>query len=138
MRSWNQVELIGHLTHDPELHKTTKSTSVCGFSVATNRSRVDETGKRSEDTSYHRIISWGPLAEQCAKLLKKGSFVFVSGRLSYRSYTTKDAEKRDVTKIMVNDMVLLDKKTQAPPPTASGGTAEEIYSDEDIPENLPF
>ncbi len=138
MRSWNHVELIGHLTHAPELRKTPKGTSVCGFSVATNRSRVDETGKRTEDTSYHRIIAWGPLAEQCAKLLKKGSFVFVSGRLAYRSYTSKDGEKRDVTEIVANDMLILDKKTQTPLATPSARTAEEIYTEEDLSENLPF
>lgn len=139
-RSWNHIELLGNLTRDPELRKTPKGTSVVGFGMATNWSWTTDTGERTEEPSFHRIIAWGPLAEQCAKYLKKGSHVFVSGRLSYRSFTTKDTdEKRDVTEIIISDMLMLDKKGSAEPVnTPKGRTAEDIYDDGDAGEQIPF
>src|SRR5690242_4656805 len=94
-RNWNHIQLIGNLTHDPELRTTAKGTPICGFRMATNRRFKDAQGTTQEDTAYHRIIAWGVLGDQCATLLKKGSPVFVAGRLSYREYT-KDDEKREV------------------------------------------
>lgn len=137
-RSWNHIELIGNLTHDPELRKTTKGTSVCGFRMATNRRWQDAQGAIQEETAYHRIIAWSTLGEQCAQLLKKGSHVFVSGRLSYREYT-KDDEKRMVTEIVIDDMIMLDKRnTPATPDAALPHHTAPEPAPEDVEEEFPF
>ncbi len=112
-RSWNRIELIGHLTRDPELRKTTQGFSVCGFGLATNRVWVSAKGARQEETSYHRIIAWSQLGDLCAELLKEGSFVFVSGRLSYRTYQ-KDDETRQVAEVIITEMLLLDRRVGRP------------------------
>lgn len=118
---------------------------MCGFSLATNRSRPGADGTRQEETAFHRVIAWGQLAEQCAKLLKRGSCVFVAGRLSYRTYTRDDVQ-RDVTEIVIDDMLLLDKrnsegKDSGERPVAAHATpttAEHIYSADEIAEEVPF
>jgi single-strand DNA-binding protein len=116
---------MGNLTHDPELRKTTKGTSVCGFRLATNRRWQDTQGTLQEDTAYHRIIAWGHLGEHCAKLLKKGSPVFVSGRLNYREYD-KDDEKRTVAEIVIDEMIVLDKRATPSPTPPADALADEI------------
>lgn len=136
-RSWNHVELLGNLIHDPELRKTTKGTSVCAFRIATNRRWQDGQGKIQEDTAYHQILAWGTLAEQCANLLKKGSSVFVSGRISYREYT-KDDEKRQVTEIVIENMILLDKKTTSTPAVDSPTHTAPAQTTEEVSDEIPF
>lgn len=84
-----------------------------------------------------RGASRGPLAEKCAKLLKKGSCVFVSGRLSYRSYT-KDDEKREVAEIVIDKMLLLDKRAASEKVRSTSTTAETIDDDAAIAEDVPF
>lgn len=108
-RSWNRVELIGNLTRDPELRYTPNGAAVCTFGMATNRTYVTE-GERKEDVDFHRLVAWNKLAELCNQLLKKGNKVFISGRLQTRSWEGADGEKRNVTEIVVEDMILLTPK----------------------------
>src|SRR5579859_4688390 len=145
-RSYNRIELIGNLTHDPELRTTPKGTSVCGFSLATDRAWKDEQGEKHEESAFHRIVAWKGLAEQCAKLLRKGRKVFVAGRLNYRSYE-KDGTQVPVAEIIIDDMIVLDDKRvgttaeavpASPSKRAIPETAEQIYSAEDIAEEIPF
>ncbi len=108
-RSWNRVELIGNLTRDPELRFTPQGTAVCTFSIATNRTYVSD-GERKEEADFHRVVSWNKLAELCNQLLKKGNRVFVSGRLQNRSWDGQDGQQRQVTEIVIEDMILLTSK----------------------------
>ncbi len=109
-RSWNRVELIGNLTRDPELRFTPSGAAVCTFGVATNRTYVSD-GERKEEVDFHRLVSWNKLAELCNQLLKKGNRVFVSGRLQTRSWEAQDGQTRNVTEIVLEDMILLTPKT---------------------------
>lgn len=105
-RSWNRVELIGNLTRDPELRYTPNGAAVCTFGVATNRTFVSE-GERREEVDFHRLVAWNKLAELCNQLLKKGHKVFISGRLQTRSWEGADGVQRQVTEIVVEDMIVL-------------------------------
>lgn len=109
-RSWNRVELIGNLTRDPELRFTPTGTAVASFGIATNRVYVSE-GERKEDVDFHKLVAWGKLAELCNQLMKKGSRVFVSGRLQYREWETQDGQKRRDAEIVLEDLILLTPKS---------------------------
>ena len=108
-RSWNRVELIGNLTRDPELRFTPNGAAVCTFGLATNRTYVSE-GEKKEEVDFHRLVSWNKLAELCNQLLKKGTKVFISGRLQTRSWQAQDGTQRQTTEIVVEDMILLTPK----------------------------
>ena len=106
-RSWNRVELIGNLTRDPEMRYTPSGAAVATFSVATNRSYVTE-GERKEETDFHRCVAWNKLAEICNQFMKKGTKVFVSGRLQNRQWEDQQTgQTRYMTEIVLEDMVLL-------------------------------
>jgi len=109
-RSLNKVTLIGNLTRDPELRYTPSGTAVASFSVATNRQWRTESGDTKEDAEFHRIVAWDKLAEICAQLLKKGSKVYVEGRLQTRKWQTKDGLDRTTTEIVISEMMLLDSR----------------------------
>ena len=110
-RSLNKVQLIGNLTRDPELRYTPQGTPVCTFGLATNRSWTSgEGGERNEETEFHRLVAWSKLAEICGQLLKKGRKVYVEGRLQTREWTGQDGQKRNVTEIVMDNMILLDSK----------------------------
>ncbi len=109
-RSWNRVELIGNLTRDPELRYTPNGAAVCTFGLATNRTYVSD-GEKKEEVDFHRLVSWNKLAELCNQLLKKGNKVFISGRLQTRQWEAQDGAQRNVTEIVIEDMILLSPKT---------------------------
>ncbi|MFA5933402.1 MAG: single-stranded DNA-binding protein [Microgenomates group bacterium] len=109
-RSWNRVELIGNLTRDPELRYTPSGTAVATIGLATNRTFTTE-GEKREEVDFHKVIAWGKLAELCNQLMKKGSRVFISGRLQYREWTGQDGNKRRDAEIVLEDMVLLTAKS---------------------------
>jgi single-strand DNA-binding protein len=125
-RSLNKVLLIGNLTRDPELRYTPQGTAVVTFGLATNRTWVTESGERREDTQFHRIVAWNKLAELCQQLLVKGRRVFVEGRLSTRRFVGADGQDRQITEIVIDDMLLLDSRRVGP---------EE--SSEEFPETTP-
>src|SRR5258708_37043444 len=108
-RSWNKAELIGNLTRDPELRYTPSGAAVVTFSIATNRTYVSD-GEKKEEVDFHRIVAWNKLAELCGQLLKKGTRVFVSGRLQNRSWEGQDGQKRQTTEIVIEDMIILTSK----------------------------
>lgn len=106
-RSVNKVILIGNLGKDPELRYAPSGSAVASFSMATSEQWKDQEGNPQEKTSWHNIVVWGKLAEITAEYLKKGRKVYVEGRLQYRDYEGKDGNKRYVTEIVVNDLVML-------------------------------
>ncbi len=124
-RSWNRVELIGNLTRDPELRYTPNGAAVCTFGLATNRSFVSE-GERKEEVDFHKLVAWNKLAELCNQLLKKGLRVFVSGRLQTRSWEGQDGQQRQVTEIVIEDMIVLSPKSD----NGVSATTEEVNLDE--------
>jgi len=135
-RSLNKVQLIGNLTRDPELRYTPQGTAVCSFGMATNRSWTTDSGDKKESTEFHRIVSWNKLAELCSQLLQKGRKVFVGGRLSTRNWTGADGNQRTTTEVVIDDMILLDRKPREQtrpvdkPDVQQGGKIAEVVIDE--------
>lgn len=115
-RSLNKVQLIGNLTRDPELRNTPSGAAVVSFVIATDRSWTTDAGEKKEQVDFHRCVAWNKLAELCAKFLKKGTKTFVAGRLANREYTTREGEKRQITEIIIDDMILLGQKQQEAAP----------------------
>ena len=101
-RSWNRVELIGNLTRDPELRYTPNGAAVCTIGLATNRTFMTD-GEKREEVDFHRLVAWNKLAELCNQLLKKGTKVFVSGRLQTRSFEGQDKQQRQITEIVLEE-----------------------------------
>ena len=109
-RCLNRVTLIGNLTRDPELKYTPSGMAVISFGLATNRSWTTKDGERKEDAQFHRIVAWNKLAELCSQLLAKGRRIFVGGRIQYREFSDQEGNRRQVTEIVIDDMILLDNK----------------------------
>lgn len=105
----NSVQLIGNLGKDPEV-KTFDKSKKASFTIATTDSYKNAKGEKVEDTQWHNIVIWGPLAEVAEKYLKKGMEVCVEGKLVHRNYETDKGEKRYITEINVNDMLMLGGK----------------------------
>ncbi|MCR4326029.1 MAG: single-stranded DNA-binding protein [Candidatus Roizmanbacteria bacterium] len=106
-RSLNKATLIGNLTRDPEVRYTPQGTAVAQFGVATNRDWVTAQGEKKEEVQYHRIVAWSKLAELCKQLLVKGSKVYVEGRIVYRQFDGKDGVQRNITEIVMDNMIVL-------------------------------
>lgn len=105
-RSVNKVILLGHLGKDAETRFTPSGASVTNFTVATNRRWKDQqTGEWKEETDWHNVVLWR--AENLANYLTKGKQVYVEGKLKTRSYEDKDGNKRYVTEVMADDVLLL-------------------------------
>jgi single-strand DNA-binding protein len=111
MRSINKVILIGNLTRDPELRQTPNGQNVVTFGLATNREWVTRDGRKQSLTEYHDLVAWANLAEICAKYLKKSKLVYVEGYLKTRSWDTPEGIRKFKTEIVVQDMIMLDKRT---------------------------
>ena len=109
-RSVNKVILIGNLGKDPELRYAPSGAAVASFSLATSEQWKDQEGNPQERTSWHNIVVWSKLAEIAAEYLKKGAKVYLEGRLQYRDYETKDGNKRYVTEIVANELVMLSPR----------------------------
>ena len=110
----NRAQLIGRLTRDPEMRYTQSGTAMTKFGLATNRYGSDADGRRKEFTDFHNVVAWNQgkrnLAELCAQFLRKGSLVYVEGRLQTRSWEGQDGQKRTTTEINVTDVQFLDSR----------------------------
>lgn len=106
----NSVQLIGNLGGDPDVKAFEGGNQKASFSIATTDTYKNAKGEKIKDTQWHNVVIWGKLAGVAEKYLKKGSQVAVEGKLTHRSYETSAGEKRYVTEIVVNDIVLLDGK----------------------------
>ena len=135
-RSVNKVTLIGNLGKDPELRYTSSGVAVATFSMATSESWKDPEGNAQERTQWHNIVAWRKLAEIVGEYLKKGSKIYLEGRLQYRNYDDKNGVKRYVTEIVMDEMVMLDSRgassSSAPseagnvPPEEAGGKIDDL------------
>lgn len=154
-RSINKVVLLGNLTRDPELKYTPAGTAVCTFGLATNRSWTTADGQTKEEAQYHRLVAWQKLAELCSKLLTKGRKVYVEGRITYREYTDKNGQQRNITEIVLDDFIVFSdgKKLESgeeemgtPSKEPTEQVSEEVSpapteqtNDEDVnPDDIPF
>lgn len=105
----NRVQLVGNLGNAPEM-KTFDNNKLAKFSVATSDFKKNKAGEFITETHWHNVIAWGKLAERAEKLFEKGSQVLVDGKLISKSYTDKEGNKRYITEIQANELVLMNKK----------------------------
>lgn len=106
----NKAMIIGRLTRDPELRTIPNGTPVCSFSVATNYSFKSASGEKQDQVEYHNVVAWRKLAEIAGQYLKKGSKVYVEGRIQTRSWDAQDGTKKNRTEIVMENMIMLDSK----------------------------
>jgi single-strand DNA-binding protein len=115
--SLNKVLLIGNLTRDPELRSTPSGQSVANFAIATNRVWKDpQSGEKKEAVEFHNIVMWRRLAEIAGQYLRKGSKVFLEGRLQTRSWQDQSGTKKYMTEVIAENMQMLDRKPQGGTP----------------------
>jgi single-strand DNA-binding protein len=105
--SVNKAILVGRLGRDPETRFTGGGQAVANFSVATDHSYKDRNGERQKKTEWHKIVAWGKLAEIVQKYLKKGSLIYIEGRIETREWQDKEGQKRYSTEIIANEMRML-------------------------------
>jgi single-strand DNA-binding protein len=101
--------LIGNLGNDPEIINLESGKTLAKFSVATNESYKNANGEKITDTQWHNVVAWGKTATIVEKYLMKGKEVAVEGKLTSRSYETKEGDKRYVTEIVCNELLMLGK-----------------------------
>lgn len=106
----NSVQLIGNIGKDPEVKSFDKSKKA-SFSIATNETYKNQKGEKVQETQWHNVVVWGKLADIVEKYVKKGNEVAIEGKLVHRSYETATGEKRFITEINVNDLVMLGGKS---------------------------
>ena len=142
-KSLNKVQLIGNLGKDPELSYTPSGAAVAKFSIATGSQWKDQEGNLQERTEWHNIVAWQKLAEICSQYLRKGSKVYIEGRIQTRSWDDKNTGvKRYATDIIANDLIMLDSKGGGAPSGGGGGGSEmqPVSEESSAPEkdDLPF
>ena len=152
-RGINKVILVGNLGNDPDIRYTAGGAAVANISVATTDSWKDkESGEQQDRTEWHRVVFFGRLAEIVGEYLKKGSQVYLEGRLQTRKWQDKSGSDRYTTEIVANDMQMLGGRggggamgnnEQAPPPMSNNApssnaapaasAADNDFVDDDIP-----
>lgn len=151
----NKVMLFGNLTRDPELRALPSGMNVVNFSLATNRTYKDRDGKKQEQAEFHNVVVFGKQADTVNQYLKKGSSVFVEGRLQTRSWDDKTSGEKKYRTEVVADRVQFGPKgsgssarpgagqgsdsSEAPEDISSGGSTGIDYPKDDInPDDIPF
>jgi len=147
--SVNKVILVGRMGRDPEVRYTSSGQAVANFSVAADETYRDRAGERQKRTEWHKIVVWGKQAEIAQKYLKKGSLIYLEGRIQTREYTDRDQNKRTSFEIVCNNFRMLGGRGEGGTAPSGGGAGEEMeapaaqqgeevgagsdVSDEDIP-----
>ena len=103
----NKVQLIGNLGNDPEIITLDSGKKLAKLSIATNESYKNAQGEKVTDTQWHNVVAWNKTAEIVEKYLQKGSEVAIEGKLTTRSYETKEGEKRYITEVVCNELLML-------------------------------
>src|SRR6185437_3847658 len=122
MASVNKVIIVGNLGRDPEVRYTPNGSAVCNVTVATSRVRKNkDSGDKTEDTEWHRVVFFDKLAEIAGEYLKKGRSVYVEGRLQTRKWTDKDGVEKYTTEIVASEMQMLGSREGMGGGAAAGG-----------------
>lgn len=147
----NKAFIYGNITRDPEVRAMPSGMNVCSFTVATNRVYRDRDGKKQEQADFHNVVVFGRQADTVSQYMKKGSAVFVEGRIQTRSWDGKDGEKKYRTEIVAERVQFgprgsgtvggarrQDDPGEVPDDSAAGGSGID-YPKEDInPDDIPF
>lgn len=107
MAGINKAILIGNLGKDPEIRTMESGRKMASFPLATTETYKDKNGERVDQTEWHNVVFWGPVAEIIERYLKKGSQVYIEGKIRTRSYDDKDGNKKYITEIVGDKMTML-------------------------------
>jgi single-strand DNA-binding protein len=132
----NKVLLIGRLGRDPEMRYTGGGQAVCNFSIATDESYRDRDGASPKRTEWHKIVVWGKQAEIAQQYLKKGSMVFVEGKIQSREWQSREGQKRTAVEIRADNFRALDRGPEHKTEETSSHGSESApcrAEDSDIP-----
>jgi single-strand DNA-binding protein len=124
----NKVTLVGNLGKDPEVKHLESGSSVARIKLATNESYRDKDGNWQNLTEWHTVIAWRELAKRAEKDLKKGSLVYVEGKLRTRSYKDSSGVERQITEVEANIVKSLDKRERTDAPLPSGTESHALSS----------
>ncbi len=135
----NKAMLVGRLGKDPEVRYTPDGAMVTSFSLATDEQWKDKNGEKVQKTEWHKIVTFGKLAEICGNYLVKGKLIFIEGRIQTRSWDDKEGVKRYTTEIVANNMQMLDSKGQNKTEESSPDSTHSSSSSSNAPmEDVPF
>jgi single-strand DNA-binding protein len=134
-KSLNRVQLIGNLGKDPDYRSTSTGKGVCSFSIATSYSFKDRDGNWQEETDWHNVVLWEPLADVARQYLAKGRKVFIEGRLKTRSYDDQAGNKKWITEVVGQSMILLDSRGSNTTEARDTSESNESSSDHFAPDN---
>ena len=142
----NKVILIGHLGNNPEVKILTNGGQVANISIATSESWKDKsTGEDKEKTEWHRVVFFNRLAEIVGQYLKKGSKIYVEGKLQTRKWQAEDGSDRYSTEVAANSMQMLDRKNDNPlaqqakaEGSSAGGSSSQQAASDDFDDDIPF
>jgi single-strand DNA-binding protein len=135
--SVNRVILVGRLGRDPETRYTGSGQAVANFSVATDESYKDRNGERQKRTEWHKIVVWGKQAEIAQQYLKKGSLVFIEGRIQSREWQDKEGQKRTSFEIVANTFRMLGGRAEAAAAGAAAMGAAAPRANDDFEQPAP-
>lgn len=138
MATLNKVMLIGRLGKDPELKYVGDGIAKSSFTLATDDSYKDASGNKVERTDWHNIVTWRNVAEVVNKFLKKGSLVYLEGKIGTRSYDDKDGNKKYITEVTAFRMQMLDAKKSSESGAAVEEPATSFDEVKDSADDLPF
>jgi single-strand DNA-binding protein len=105
----NKVQLIGNVGNEPEVKTFGEGKKVANITIATNDYYINDKGEKVEQTEWHRVTAWGKVAENIEKYVSKGKEIAIEGKLTHRSYDDKEGNKRYITEVVANDILLLGK-----------------------------
>ncbi|WP_373057666.1 single-stranded DNA-binding protein [Zunongwangia sp. H14] len=105
----NKVQLIGHVGNNPEIVNLESGKKLAKFSIATNESYKNSKGEKITDTQWHNIVAWGKTAELVENYVPKGKEIGIEGKLTSRSYEDKDGQKKYITEVICNELLLIGK-----------------------------
>ena len=128
--SVNKVILVGRLGRDPETRYTGGGQAVANFSVATDETYKDRNGERQKRTEWHKIVVWGKQAEIAQQYLKKGSLIFIEGRIQSREWQDKEGQKRTSFEIVANNFRMLGGRAEGAAAGMGGGSSRGAGGDD--------
>lgn len=142
-RGINKVTLVGNLGKDPEMKYTASGAAICNVTIATSESWKDkQSGEQVEKTEWHRVVAFQRLAEIMGEYLKKGSQVFIEGKLQTRKWTDKDGQDRYTTEVVANDMLMLSARSGSESETKPGfrdkPAGKQVTAADFKDDDLPF
>ena len=137
MAGVNKVILLGNLGKDPEVRRLDDGRGVANFSLATSETYKNKSGEKVTNTEWHNIVLWSPLADIAENYLKKGSQVYIEGKISNRSYEDKDGVKKYISEVVGREITLLGRAPNSDSMNTQESTNKE-NEESTVEDDLPF